>query len=230
MDARNPIEPELGQERPEGYIVWALAVLLAVRLIPLLVKALAAPGAKLFVLMTLIWAITSVGGPLLLRRWVPGVAGFAIRPWFKLPRDIIGTVGLSVLLVSWHMTSCWVMRKVGVESGRIYAPWDISLEPAFVGRIVGFWIPVLVCPIAEEIFWRAFCLSQLEKLLSKGQALLVASLMFGVYHFQVPGFTVTLVGCGLILGAWRQKMETLFPPMVAHMVVNALVVGLQGIS
>ena len=221
MNTQGPVEWEAVQKQSTAPVLWALTVLLAFHLGPLLAQSLTAPGAVMLVVWTVIWVLASAGGPLFFRHRFPRAASFTIRPWAKFPRDIIATVALSIVMLGWFMVSTWVIRMAGFEGARSYAPWDMSFAPDFIRSIIAFWRPVIFCPIVEEIFWRAYSLRQLEKLLSKRQALLLASFLFAVCHFQTPAYTLSLFGYGLILGGWRQKMGTLMPPMLAHMILNA---------
>jgi hypothetical protein len=82
---------------------------------------------------------------------------------------------------------------------------------------------VFVGPVAEEIFFRGYVLEQLRKLTRSGIALLIQSLLFGLFHVYTRG-SFTLVQTflfGMILGAWRIRFRSLLPLVLAHVLLNA---------
>ena len=105
----------------------------------------------------------------------------------------------------------------------------------FIGPVTPTWIifsgivSVLIVPVAEEIFFRGYLLEQLRKLTRSGNALLIQSLIFGLFHTYARGLFTSLALfslvntflLGMILGAWRIKFKSLLPLVLAHVLLNA---------
>lgn len=86
----------------------------------------------------------------------------------------------------------------------------------------------IMAPIVEEIFYRGMLQRSLERRMGVTPGLLVASLIFGLVHFEpllLPGLAVA----GLIFGLLAQRAGRLGPAIVAHMAFNmTTVVALVG--
>lgn len=82
----------------------------------------------------------------------------------------------------------------------------------------------LLPALCEEALFRGVLLRALAPH-SRGAALLVSSLAFGAFHFAIYKFVPTTL-LGLFLGALMLRAGTLWAPIVAHFVNNALVVVL----
>jgi hypothetical protein len=102
---------------------------------------------------------------------------------------------------------------------------------------------VMLLPLAEEIFWRAYLLAQLRKITNWRIALVVDSLayaaltavVFGqllfppLYWSLFPRLFAYGAGfallCGVAFGGWRIRFRSLLPLVVAHAALNGLLVG-----
>ena len=95
----------------------------------------------------------------------------------------------------------------------------------------GLWALLLVFAVApavvEEIGFRGFILSGLQSLRSKWQAILIASLMFGVAHSVIQQSIITFV-VGIVLGIIAIQTRSIIPCMLFHGVHNSLAVLLSG--
>lgn len=78
-------------------------------------------------------------------------------------------------------------------------------------------------PIAEEIFFRGFVLTGLLKRFGVGRALLISSLLFGLFHID-PGAIVPTFALGLILGWVYLKTGSIWPAMFVHGLHNTFAV------
>ena len=134
---------------------------------------------------------------------------FAVAMWI---------VGLSVLMF-WVQALVWF----GVDS---LVPPDTAkkaLDEAD-GNIVATIILVgILGPMAEEIFFRGFVLPGLVKKFGIIWALVISSVVFGLFHID-PGAIVPTFALGLVLGWVYLKTGSIWPAMFAHGLHNTVAV------
>ena len=110
---------------------------------------------------------------------------------------------------------------------RTYAVMNPSLTlDSTYGAVVFYGLcMVLIAPVAEELFYRAFMLEQLRKLTNSSIALLIHSTIFALGHFpsQTLQRPVAAFLFGMILGTWRIKFKSLLPLILAHIILNGIV-------
>jgi membrane protease YdiL (CAAX protease family) len=91
---------------------------------------------------------------------------------------------------------------------------------------------VLLClafvpAICEEILFRGFVQTGvLAQTASVPVGLLVSALLFGIFHLD-PWRLAGVFVLGLFFGWLRQESGSLWPPVVAHALNNALSIGLE---
>ena len=134
---------------------------------------------------------------------------FAVAMWI---------VGLSVLMF-WVQALVWF----GVDS---LVPPDTAkqaLDEAD-GNIVATIILVgILGPMAEEIFFRGYVLPGLTKKFGIIWALVISSVVFGLFHID-PGAIVPTFALGLMLGWVYLKTGSIWPAMFAHGLHNTVAV------
>jgi uncharacterized protein len=93
----------------------------------------------------------------------------------------------------------------------------------------GGWLAVLVISlalgpgVAEEMFFRGFMQTRLSQRFGPAAAIAVVSACFGLVHFDLLHTPVAAV-LGLFLGWATERMGTIVPAMVAHVVNNLVAV------
>ncbi|MDG0867052.1 CPBP family intramembrane glutamic endopeptidase [Candidatus Lucifugimonas marina] len=134
---------------------------------------------------------------------------FAVAMWL---------VGLSVLMF-WVQALYWF----GVDS---LVPPDTAkkaLDEAGGSIVVTIVLVGILGPIAEEIFFRGYVLPGLVKKFGIGWALLLSSVMFGLFHIDL-GAIVPTFALGLALGWVYLKTGSIWPAMFAHGLHNTVAV------
>lgn len=83
---------------------------------------------------------------------------------------------------------------------------------------------VIIAPVMEEIFFRGFLFTGLESSrLGPAGAIIIASLIWSVMHIQYDIYgRVNLFLGGLLLGFARAKSNSIYPPMVMHILQNTI--------
>jgi hypothetical protein len=84
---------------------------------------------------------------------------------------------------------------------------------------------IFIGPIAEELFWRVYVLTQLRKVTYWPMALLIHSFLFAFSHLGLflPQRLIVFL-CGMVLGAWRIRFKSILPLVLAHICFNGVVV------
>ncbi len=77
--------------------------------------------------------------------------------------------------------------------------------------------------IAEELLFRGYLQSRLEKRWRPWLAILVSSVLFALAHFD-PMHVLLVIPLGIWFGVISRHTDSLIPPMLAHMVNNVLAV------
>ena len=84
---------------------------------------------------------------------------------------------------------------------------------------------VLIClfpGVFEELAFRGFIMSSLEKVGSRREALVIQAAMFSILH-MLPAMFISHFIMGLVLGVFRQRSRSLYPGMLFHAAWNAIV-------
>lgn len=192
------------------------------------------------VLMVLLVAMIYAGGALQLKYGYYGVVGSqlmvllipvlysaytkkSMRETFKLKsaqiRHILGGVILisGTILVGMIITgitgSIFKNSATELSESMYYLLGDSFLKTLTVAAV----IPA----VCEEIMFRGFVFSALEKRMNYKAAILTGGLLFGAYHMNlVQFFTTSFIGMVICYVAYRTK--SIIPGMIMHFVNNAL--------
>jgi membrane protease YdiL (CAAX protease family) len=92
------------------------------------------------------------------------------------------------------------------------APWLVMLVGAGLG------------PVFEEVFFRSFLFAGLRQRYSLPIAAGISATCFALIHLQWTRF-VPLVVLGCLLAALYERSNSLWPPIVTHVMLNAFALG-----
>ena len=161
-------------------------------------------------------ALLLVGFAVFRRRLFPLClkAGFALRCY-------------GVFLLAW-VPLAMVAYPVLVRSAGHEFPAQKSLEYFTGGGGGPFWLVLIVTcvsgPIAEELVFRGFLFRLLEGRAGPKSALVLSSVLFGIFHGTM--FALPIAGLGFLFGYVRVKTGSVAPSILLHIVHNSLTVGL----
>lgn len=79
----------------------------------------------------------------------------------------------------------------------------------------------LVPALCEELFFRGYALSGLTKSLGRIWAVLVVAIAFGLFHVSAQRMLIT-TGLGVLLGLLAIQFRSIWAPMLAHFMHNAI--------
>lgn len=128
----------------------------------------------------------------------------------------------TLLAATWVALFVWLYFKalagLGVPMIGYTAPYrahGYSLALAFVALCV-------VPPVVEEVAFRGFVMTRLERSLRRNEALVVQAALFAVVHLLPLVFASHFV-FGLLLGQVRRWTKSLYPGMLLHALWNTAV-------
>lgn len=84
-----------------------------------------------------------------------------------------------------------------------------------------FVLIAIVPAISEELLFRGFLLASVGSEKRKWRAIVVSAAIFGVFHFFLFKFAVTMT-LGVLLGYLCWQSRSIFPSIIAHLVHNAI--------
>ena len=211
-------------------VVAALALGIGVVSLSYLVATDAGDGvAELFGVPVSIIAATMMSGSFALI----GLAHSAVR--YREPLSSLGFVGTSgfrpyllavgLWLLGLSVLIVWVQALIWLDIDALLPPdtANEALDQAGGSIVITILLVAVAGPIAEEIFFRGFVLSGLLKRFGVRRALLLSSLVFGLFHID-PGAIVPTFALGLVLGWVYLKTGSIWPSIFAHALHNGVAV------
>jgi membrane protease YdiL (CAAX protease family) len=106
----------------------------------------------------------------------------------------------------------------GEEQGIVPEEWDPDRAGAYAANFV---VIAIFGPIVEELTYRGLGQHLLGVLYGTTVALAATAVLFGLAHGLVEGF-LALAFFGLAAGWLRLRTESIYPPIVLHMIFNGL--------
>jgi membrane protease YdiL (CAAX protease family) len=83
---------------------------------------------------------------------------------------------------------------------------------------------VLIVPVSEEVFFRAYVFGTLSQRAGLAAGLVISSIMFAAVHFNPSGFFVYF-GIGMVLAYVYRRTSNIAAPIAGHVVHNSLVLS-----
>ena len=164
--------------------------------------------------------------PFVLAKMAPQAAGFDTQWLPSARRQWAWFIGmLFVLIVAKGVVVALAVATVGHRPPSRFIGPVTPIGIVFAGIAI-----VVVAPVAEEIFFRGYVLEQLRKFTRSGMALLIQSLLFGLFHLYTRGLFTSIALFdsvyaflfGMIVGAWRIRFRSLLPLVLAHVLLNSV--------
>ena len=143
-------------------------------------------------------------------------------------KDIAGSLiaGFGICGIS----GLWILLAEQLPSlQRSVAAMNAGAENIAGGNAFGtFVIAVVAAPVVEELLFRGIVLRSMRKFTPAWAAILISSVLFGVYHLNiVQAVYATLMG--IAAGILYEKKRNLLFPILVHF-ANNLITMLQGFA
>lgn len=150
------------------------------------------------------------------RRGLPFWSGLAMRP-LAAPQVVAALVAGVVLAL-----------VIQVANALSPAPEPLPFDRLFSSRAAAWLIigaSLLVAPAVEELIFRGYIYTLLERLWGMGAAVTVSGVLFGAIHFPqlYPGYFQMLLLCvvGIVFSLARARTGTLLASILLHFAYNA---------
>jgi membrane protease YdiL (CAAX protease family) len=129
-----------------------------------------------------------------------------------------GWVVLALVTVTVVNVGLGQFLHAGKEQGLVPDRWEPSHAGAFAANFV---VVALIAPFVEELIFRGFGVSAIGSFVGTAAAALWVGIAFGVWHGLVIAFPVLAI-LGAILALLRLRTDSVYPPMAAHAIFNAV--------
>jgi membrane protease YdiL (CAAX protease family) len=229
MDSAEQMPGSVGEVPPSaGAVLGILAIAVVVVHLPTCLLLLPGLGGWLCPSIVLSCGLMAIL-PFVLRRIAPRAASFRVQwlpgRWYHW----VWFLGMVVLLFVFGALSKPLMDFVPVQYTPPLVRPDFTRSYTFGFVIFHAITAVLLCPVAEEIFYRGYLLEQLRKLMHWSVALLFQASLFALGHLPLilpssGGYERAMAAFfyGIILGAWRIRFRSIIPLVLAHIVLNGV--------
>jgi hypothetical protein len=138
--------------------------------------------------------------------------------WGLVPLMVLG-----MLAVSNALDSLIALAGLG-DRGTLQLMGEVMASAQGLDLALLTLVVALGAGIAEELFFRGFVQSRLSRVWPAWLAVAVASLCFGLMHFD-PVHTPAAALLGLYLGWVAERAGSIVPAMIAHVVNNSVAVA-----
>jgi uncharacterized protein len=106
---------------------------------------------------------------------------------------------------------------------------DLGFDEGGFGAVAAGVLIVAVAPLSEEIFFRGFMFGGLRRRFPLWAAAAIAGLVFGLLHYTGPdsiGVVPQLAVLGILLAWLYEATGSLWPPIILHVVNNAIALAI----
>lgn len=152
------------------------------------------------------------------------VRGFSFRElfkWKKSSANVIfasGLIGVGFIPISDELDNL-IQMIIPIPDEIMKALEKFLIVHSAEEYIVLILAGVLIASISEELLFRGFLLTTLERTMQPIKAIMISACLFAAVHFN-PWWIITIWIAGFLMGllAWRSR--SIFPPMVVHGINN----------
>lgn len=150
------------------------------------------------------------------RRGLPFWSGLALRPlpWANVVPTLAAGAALSLLIQTANLL--------------VPPPEPLPFDRLFSSRAAAWLIiaaSLLIAPLVEELIFRGYIYTLLERLYGVAPAVLASGLLFGAIHFPqlYPGYFQMLLLCtvGVVFSLARARTGTVVASVLLHFAYNA---------
>ena len=138
--------------------------------------------------------------------------------WYLGLVTLIMSLGVSVLFDEIDRLVALIYTMPAEVSEAVIKEIQIDNFPDFLSLTLG---AVLAAAIVEEILFRGFLQRTLEKRRGATSAVTTVSLLFALIHLN-PWWVIQIILLAFLLGVLSWRADSIVPPMIIHIVNNAL--------
>ncbi|MGG5253519.1 lysostaphin resistance A-like protein [Neobacillus sp. SM06] len=149
--------------------------------------------------------------------WIPIIKNISFKNVLKWG----GIGGIIAILIQIFWVQLQKLLGIFIESTRTSDLIDISNNSFKMTFLI-----VMIAPILEEFIFRKIIFEFLNRKMNITSAAVISSLVFSLYHFDFAN-TISYFLMGMTFSTIYILSKNLFNSMVAHMVMNAIVLILM---
>lgn len=135
-----------------------------------------------------------------------------------IPGVLKVTVGSAVLSVTGNILIAFTPLVEWSESFQ-----RVSITMSQESFPVLFLASVLIAPISEELLMRGVIYGRMRIFLSSGKAIVLSSLLFGLFHANIVQGVFAFM-MGMLFAAVMERYQNILVPILAHMSANLIIV------
>jgi len=160
--------------------------------------------------------VASIAFPLGLRRGM----GLSLRHWlFDSARGVVAYFAVLPMCLG----ALWLCSWMTEPAQPIHEMLKALLRPGAAWKAVVILLAVVVAPVAEEVFFRGVLQSMIRRYTRRPwPAILIASALFGLAHFQYWHTVPALFCLGVALGYNYERCGRLISPILTHAIFNGV--------
>lgn len=162
-------------------------------------------------LLVPVWLLT-------IRKYNIGWQQLGLRPFAPAALRL----GCGLMLVSFLFNAIY-----GMFLGLFGLRMQVDLIPIFESLpspLLFFIGGAVIAPVVEEIFFRGFVFAGLRPRYGWQKAAVISAVLFALLHFTLTAILPIFI-LGLIFAYLYQISESIWPPILMHMLTNALALG-----
>ncbi|MBQ8412747.1 MAG: CPBP family intramembrane metalloprotease, partial [Lachnospiraceae bacterium] len=126
--------------------------------------------------------------------------------------SVVGALLLGMIITG---ISSYIFKSSATELGE---SMNAILGDSFIETLL---LVAVVPAFCEEIMFRGYVLSSMDKVFKPRNAIIVSGIIFGLYHMNlVQSFTTAFLG--IVIGYVAYKSGSIFPGVIMHFINNAL--------
>ena len=158
---------------------------------------------------------------------------FHISPQQFMKHSYWGEILIYAVLILVFFTLYKLLWRKDISEPRTATNFKDVLGSLVVGFAGGnafgtFMIAVIAAPVVEEILFRGIVLRSMRKFIPVWAAILISSVLFGVYHLNIVQAAYATF-MGIAAGILYEKKKNLLFPILVHF-ANNLITMLQGFA
>lgn len=216
-------DPARGMWGIYAVVVWAIAffspivvglVVLAAGGDAVTASAASTPIVGVLLASGTVWATRRLHIPLASIGW---------RRPERVLRDSLLAVGVAVVVIGVDILNTAVLTALGASTDTLAPFRDFLGSPFLVVMLVLG--AVAAAPFGEEMYFRGLLLSMFDVRMRRWVAIVVAAVLFTVAHYTTLAAWAPLFAFALMLGWLRLRTGSLYAPILAHALNNAVTIA-----
>ncbi len=181
-------------------------------------------GAVILLLSTVLYTMFTFFAVITVSRYGAAAESLGLVAW-----DIKSSLGLGLaggVVCYWLSAAFALLSYAALHNLEWMENWleglfEVNMKSGVSGvdLFIAFLLIVVAAPICEEIFFRGYLYPPMRRVMGRGAAIILNSLLFSIVHFSLFGLMSRMVA-GCVFCLLYEYKENLMAPIVAHAINN----------